>query len=707
MASDTPATIMIVEDENIVALDIRYSLEKLGYSVCAVVASGEEAIVYASVEEPDLILMDIELRGEMDGIEASDRIHQAQDVPIIYLTAYTDTKTLERAKITEPHGYVLKPFEERELHTIIEMSLYRHRMERQLRESEQWLRTTLHGIADAVIATDQAGKIRLVNPMAETLTGYRAAEALGKPLQEILRIEGEVELMDSALGIRLLGQQTYHDVSLITRANERRPIDGSVAHLHDNGRIVGVAVVFRDITEQKQNEKALRESEQRYRDLLEQTQLALLKSELHNQVNRSLISSVSMEEVLQSVVDGVSVALSDQLTFLHTLDPESHKIVRSVFSDSLQNYHLPGIDLDQFWEKLAVVLMEEKRPLQITFRADATRMQSRLLQVLDSRAFASLAAEAGAAMAAVPAPPAELPAQTGKAADSLAVVPIIYRGRLTGILGAISEASHSQEERDVELMMVIANQAAVAIENARLFEEAEERAKELSRTNAELEQFAYVASHDMQEPLRMIQAYAQLLERKWPNVPEDAQDFITQIVDGSRRMNSLIQDILAYSRVGYQPNIKNQVDLEELLARTVSYLTPLLQETGGQITHDPLPTLAVDPSQFQQLLQNLISNGLKFRSDEPPHVHISAQRLEKCWQFSVADNGIGIAPEFREQIFLAFRRLHSHSEFPGTGIGLAICKKIVEAHGGQIRVASGEEGGAVFVFTIADSPARG
>jgi CheY-like chemotaxis protein len=177
--------ILVVEDEHIVAMDLMSRLRNLGYEVPDSASSGEEAIEKAGRWRPDLVLMDIFLNGEMDGIQAAEQIRSRYNIPIIYLTAYADTNTLQRAKVTEPFGYVLKPFDERELLTTIEMALYKYRIEQRLKDSERWLATTLKSIGDGVVATDQDGHIKFMNPVAEDLTGWKQDEALGKSLIDI------------------------------------------------------------------------------------------------------------------------------------------------------------------------------------------------------------------------------------------------------------------------------------------------------------------------------------------------------------------------------------------------------------------------------------------------------------------------------------------------------------------------------------------
>jgi len=242
-------------------------------------------------------------------------------------------------------------------------------------------------------------------------------------------------------------------------------------------------------------------------------------------------------------------------------------------------------------------------------------------------------------------------------------------------------------------------------ERRRIQEALERRTRELARSNAELEQFAYVASHDLQEPLRMVASYAQLLERRYGDrLDEDAREFIRYMVEGARRMRDLINDLLDYSRVGRRGRPFAPVSLETVLEEVLAALEPAITETEARITCGPLPELRADEAQMRQLFQNLLSNAIKFRGEEPPRVHVGARREGALWHITVEDNGIGIDPQYAERIFLLFQRLHTQREYPGTGIGLAICKKIVERHGGRIWVDTDRRRGAAFHLVLPESP---
>jgi PAS domain S-box-containing protein len=236
-------------------------------------------------------------------------------------------------------------------------------------------------------------------------------------------------------------------------------------------------------------------------------------------------------------------------------------------------------------------------------------------------------------------------------------------------------------------------------------EELKKLSDELARSNADLQQFAYTASHDLQEPIMVVAGFVNLLARRYKGkLDEKADEFIEYAIDGTKRMQVLIKDLLDYSRVGSTGRSFTPTDCLSALDKAVFNLQIVLKASGAVITHDDLPTVMADSSQLIRLFQNLISNAIKFHGKEAPRIHISAKQKEDEWIFSFKDNGIGIDPKFSDQIFVMFQRLHTKKEYPGTGIGLATCKKIIERHGGRIWVESEPGKGSTFFFSI---PTRG
>ncbi len=293
---------------------------------------------------------------------------------------------------------------------------------------------------------------------------------------------------------------------------------------------------------------------------------------------------------------------------------------------------------------------------------------------------------------------------------------VIYLGQVSKERAKVAEGSNLELEREIterkNLESVAERNAAELakfnveleleiMERKRAEEEARRHSSELARSNAELEQFAYVASHDLQEPLRVIAGYVQLLSRRYAGkLDSNADEFISFAVGGATRMQRLINDLLAYSRVGTQGKKFVQASCSDAFDTALANLEAVVKESGAIITRGELPVVTADPSQLGQLFQNLIGNAIKFRGEGPPRVDIQAQKNSHEWVFSVRDNGIGIDPQYSEKIFVIFQRLHGKDEYPGTGIGLAICRKIVEKHGGRIWMESQPGAGSKFYFTI-------
>jgi diguanylate cyclase (GGDEF)-like protein/PAS domain S-box-containing protein len=342
--------ILVVEDENIVALDIQNQLKRLGYAVQAIATSGEEAIHKAADASPDLILMDIKLKGALDGVEAAEQIRARFDIPVVFLTAYSDEATLQRAKVTKPFGYLLKPFQARELHTTIEMALYKHKMERRLRDSERWLAATLNGIGDAVIAADAEGCIKSLNPVAEALTGWKREEVLGKDLAKVFRrkeIVGTADENPAKKAVRegiVVGIVTH---TLLAKDAREILIDGNAAPIEDEkGTITGAVLVFRDVTERVRAQETLQQRA---------GELSVL-----NTFGHQVSASLSLDEVVEAILEGIADCVALDLAMLY-LRQGGELCLQGVYTENPE-FARVGSEVKQVSQYLCGLAVSEQQP---------------------------------------------------------------------------------------------------------------------------------------------------------------------------------------------------------------------------------------------------------------------------------------------------------------------------------------------------------
>jgi PAS domain S-box-containing protein len=430
------AQILIVEDNNIVAIELRDRLQGLGYTIAALTSSGEEAIEKAAETRPDLVLMDIRLKGDLNGMEAAEEIRAHFDIPVVYLTACTDENTLQRAKITEPYGYILKPFEARGLHSTIEIALYKHKIERKLKESERWLATTLKSIGDAVIATDIKGYVRFMNPVAEALTGWKQEDALGKDFTEVFNIvDEETRALTESPITKALREgviASLEDHTLIAKDGREMAVDNNAAPIRDDkGNVAGAVLVFRDITEHKRAEEALEHRT---------AQLALI-----NHIGRRIAAALDLDQVLQSIVDSAPRLISAGTSaVIHLTDKAAGKLIPRATS-------APEIN---FQEKLG---MSIGRGI-----AGLVAQEKRLINVPD-----------------VEKDPRFLPMDIPTSKKSLLTAPLLVDGDCIGTLSLSSDQMGAFSSDDERLLTTLAAQAAIAVRNARLYQEVQSRVEEL------------------------------------------------------------------------------------------------------------------------------------------------------------------------------------------------------------------------------------
>ena len=444
------------------------------------------------------------------------------------------------------------------------------------------------------------------------------------------------------------------DTAALTRDGREIPVSQLIlVHRSPDGEVRFLSTIMRDVSEQKWVEQELAWEAGVNRAIAE--------------LAAALLAARPLDEIASLVLTHARQLTDSEFGYVGYLDPTTGALTSPAVTPEVLNVR-PGDEPEAgAWDWI----MESPAPLLINRPADDPRWKGSPAGYVSLRRFLSAPA---------------VVADTALGQIWVANAPVDY------------------DDRDLEVVSRLATIYAVAVQRRWADEELRLKSDELERSNQDLEQFAYVASHDLQEPLRMVRSYVQLLQRRYGGkLDTDADEFIAFAVDGVERMQTLISDLLKLSRVGTRGKEFVPIFCEEVLDQALSNLEIAIRESGASITRDPLPTLRGDDTQLIQLFQNLIGNALKFSGDRRPEIHIAAKPRGRGWMFSVRDNGIGIDPKQAERVFLVFQRLHTREEYPGTGIGLAVCKKIVERHGGRIWVESAAGQGSVFCFTIVES----
>jgi PAS domain S-box-containing protein len=531
---------------------------------------------------------------------------------------------------------------------------------------------------DAIISKDLNGIITSWNKGAERIFGYTASEIIGKPIATLAPPEVINEMPQILDKIRRGQRVEHYETRRRTKTGEIIDVALTVSPIKDEaGQVIGASKIARDITERKRIEAERAE-------WLAREQEARKTAELLNRVGPTLAAQLDLPTLVQSVTDIATELLSAEFgTFAHNVVNEQ--------GESYTLHALSGVPSDA---SASFPTSSKMDVFALTFRSEGIVRSDDVTQ--DSRYAES--------------PPYFGMPQWPSPIRSYLAAPVIARsGELLGGLFFGHSKPGKFSAQHEAILGGIAAQAAIAIDNARLFEQARRAQHELKRANDELqhanrdlETFAYSASHDLQEPLRTIAISAQLLERRCQTLDDEAHQLLTGIIQGADRMKDLVSDILAYATVTRHPESPlPAVDANQVVATVLETMSASINEAGAVITAGTLPVVSMHEKHLAQVLQNLCSNALKYRSEAFPRINISATEQNGLAVFSVVDNGIGIEPRFAERIFGLFNRLHNRSEYPGSGIGLAICQRIVEQYGGRIWLEHSAPGqGSTFRFTV-------
>jgi PAS domain S-box-containing protein len=629
--------------------------------------------------------------------------------------------------------------------------------------SAEKYRGLLEGTPVAIVVVNQAGRIVLLNFQADEEFGYRKGELVGKQIKKIIP-KGIAErlIADSSRTLNApSGRRVCTAIELCGRRKDGSefPIEVMLSTLESGDGLLMTAVV-RDISVRRAEEKRLVQLESRYRGLLEAApdamvvvnqggEIVLLNTQAEKRFgySRDELVGLKVKNIIPEgfterlLADGTRTA-ADGLA--QQIDPGRSRVPSAALRVELYGRRKDGAEFP-----IEIVL---SRPLEsvegllvtaairdISVRKSAeqhlAQMENRYRGLLEAAPDAMVVVNQAGKIVLLNV---QAEKRFGYHRDELVgqrvrnIIPMGFAERLladslrskedalaqridTGmeLIGQRKDGSEfpieimlSPLEGDEETLVTAAIRDITVRKNAEAL--LLQKMAELNRSNEDLAEFAYIASHDLQEPLRMVASYTQLLSKRYKGkLDTDADEFIAFAVDGASRMQRLIHDLLTYSRVGTKGRELLDSSSEEALQHALHNLRGAIEESGAVVTHDSLPAVLADETQLIQLFQNLIGNAIKYQSGGAPRVHISASKSEpKKWTFAVRDNGLGIDAQYFDKIFGMFQRLHKREEFAGTGIGLAICKKIVERHGGSISVASELGRGSTFRFDLAESETK-
>lgn len=624
--------VLVVDDQPSNLRFLSKLLTAQGYQVYRAIC-GQLALNVAIAHCPDLILLDIRMP-EMNGYEVCRRLKataETEQIPVIFLSVLDDINDKLQAFRVGGADYIAKPFQVEEVLARIDKQVCLQKLQQQLKEqnsqlqqSQSLLASILNSSLDGMVAysaiRNSEGNIvdfqwLLINPAAEKFSGMPFNEIVGKNLLAEISQVRKNGLFDLYVSVVETGESVDKEFYYEYEGDTSAWLHIVAVKLND-----GLAVTFRNITERKRAEIALRDSEERFRAIFEQAAVGIAKTALSGQFMRvnpgfCQIVRYAESELLQHNWQAIT----------HPDDIEADReYVRSLLAGKIKTFSL---------EKRLICKDEAVRWANVTVSA----MRD-------------------------------------------------VKGTPQYLICAIEDIS--QRKLVQELL-----QASVDTQTR--------YAQELTRSNAELEQFAYVASHDLQAPLSTIAGYAQLLENRCHNqLDAQGNKFLRNIVNSCGRMQALIDDLLEYSRVGRSEKPFDVIDCNLVFEDVCANLQLAIRQNQASVTKGDLPRVRGDSFQLLQLFQNLIGNAIKYRSSEAPIVRVSAWPQGDSWVFSVQDNGIGIAEEYHPRIFQIFQRLHTQKQYSGTGIGLAICQKIVDRHGGRLWVESEPNRGSTFYFSI-------
>ncbi len=650
----TQTNILVVEDEGITARDLQMRLNRLGYGVTGLAHSAEEAIACAAETHPDLVLMDIGLPGKMDGVEAAAMLRSRFGIPVTYLTAHSDEETLERARATSPYGFVLKPFEERELHATIQMAMRRHRVEKDAEEAHRWLAAILSSIEDGVIATHQRGGICFMNPVAEALTGWTQRDALGRGIGEVLCVASDAGGM---LPVPAAGDADAHrswETEIISRDGHRLEVEASVAVVREeDGEAGGLVWAFRDIRRRKRAEASLKRRAE--------VSAALAR------VSREVIGSLDSRALLENLCRVTTAVMHCDFSHTWLWNPEE-RVYEAVAGSG---------EHGEQWESIQALKIPRALVADLAERLECDGIAE--IRSTDPQNLV----------------PAALPLRYGV---SVAMYIALRRGgemigiQMVGFSGHEQRFSKSQHH----IAVGIGQLGSLALEHARLREE-------VDWTSRLKSDFMATLSHELRQPLNVAMLNTQLLlENGCGALNAQQAASIRSLHERLQRMEELIHETLDLSRLERQRQIPintSEVRVSDLLALIAADIGDTWSKPAVEVqwrVEDEVPALLTDAVKLKVVIKNLVVNALKYTDSGT--VAVTARPCAEGCEFEIRDTGSGIAPEAHAGIFEPFCQYNPDhpSTSEGVGLGLYIVRRMLELLGGSIELQSEVGCGSTF-----------
>ncbi|OAJ54941.1 hybrid sensor histidine kinase/response regulator [Paraburkholderia ginsengiterrae] len=753
-----PARILVVEDDRVVARDLAQQMSRAGHTVVGITARGEDAVPLAAETAPDLVLMDVRLEGELDGIDTARLLRENFNLPVVFLTAYADEETVRRATLTEPFGYVLKPFDDMQLRTVVDMALYKHGAERRLRESEQRYAVTLSSIGDAVIATDRESCITFINPVAETLTGWASHDAMGRPLVDVFRVINETtrapakDPVTAVLSAGTIVELANHTL-LLSRDGHEIAIENSGSPIvDDRGEILGVVLVFRDVTQRRRAEEAeiLRETNARLEMAMHGSNVGVWEIDMPDGDHHHGFAQFS--NIWEWLGFTRPTTLLDYDAYMSVLHPDDrarteaaiqrylkretdvfevenrlcHRdgTIRWVLVRGMARWNASGkpirfvgslVDITQLKLTEQALRSSEAR-FRGTFENAAVgiahcdldghflRLNQRLCDIVGHQRETLLLnrfQDIADPDFLVASEEKYRSLTEGRLSHYSEEMPLV---RLDGSRVWVSVSVALQRDANGRALHTIAILQDISARKA--LEDAVRVAKDAAESaNRAKDQFLANISHELRTPLNGILGYAQILRRD-AAMTERQLSSLKVIEQSGEHLLMLINDILDFARIEAGKLELNVTDVPlGPFIRVIAEMVSVRADQKNLVLNLEAPAnlslvIRVDEKRLRQVLLNLLANAVKF-TDQGEVTLVVRMISDGRLRFEVRDTGVGVSPDRLETIFHPFEQAGNLTQRTGgVGLGLAISRQLVQVMGGDIHVTSTVGSGSTFWFEL-------